>query len=381
MSPRWRNALIALAVLLLAGLAVMWFLRSYQRVCEQATLPAYGEPSFNPLFALRETLRRDGVDAETRRTLDLPAMHLQPRDTVLLLDDPRQLAPAQVEQLVDWVEYGGHLLLRMPKADDTLDGEQTLFDRFGIVPDEAAPRCQPWRVQGQEEHQEFCAGNRFTLGESARAELRWGDASDDTLAYARLRYGSGRVDVLADMDFLRNGQDDKDTGLRDLPHRDLARLVLAPNYGKGRMHLVYAAEAPSLWRTVLQRGWPIWLPLLLALLAWLWMRAQRFGPLLPSPRQERRSLLEHVRASGEHLHRYGKSPLLYDAVRQSCLARLRRRAPLAAALAGDAQLQAIADHLRWPPERVRLALQVPPSRDDTALRERIALLIQMRNQL
>lgn len=381
MSPRWRNALIALGVLLLAGVAVMWFLRSYQRVCEQATLPAYGEPSFNPLFALRETLRRDGVDAETRRTLDLPAMRLQPRDTVLLLDDPRQLAPAQVEQLMDWVEYGGHLLLRMPTPDETLDDERTLLDRFGIVPGKVAPRCQPWRVQGQEEHQEFCAGNRFTLGEDVRAERRWGDASDDTLAYARLRYGSGRVDVLADMDFLRNGQDEKDTGLRDLPHRDLARLVLAPNYGKGRMHLVYAAEAPSLWRTVLQRGWPIWLPLLLALLAWLWMRAQRFGPLLPSPRQERRSLLEHVRASGEHLHRYGKSPLLYDAVRQSFLARLRRRAPLAAALTGDAQLQAIADHLRWPPERVRLALHVPPSRDEAALRERIALLIQMRNQL
>ncbi|WP_433853263.1 DUF4350 domain-containing protein [Stenotrophomonas nitritireducens] len=381
MSPRWRNALIALAVLLLAGVAVMWFLRTYQRVCEQATLPAYGEPSFNPLFALRETLRRDGVEAETRRTLDLPAMRLQARDTVLLLDDPRQLAPEQVEQLADWVEYGGHLLLRMPRADEALDGERTLLGRFGITPSEAAPRCQPWQVQGQEEHQEFCAGPRFTLGENARAERRWGDAADDTLAYARLRYGSGRVDVLADMDFLRNGQDERDTGLRDQPHRDLARLVLAPNYGKGRMHLVYAAEAPSLWRTVLQRGWPIWLPLLLALLAWLWMRAQRFGPLLPSPRQERRSLLEHVRASGEHLHRYGKSPLLYDAVLQSFLARLRRRAPLAAALTGDAQLQAIADHLRWPLERVRLAMQLPPSRDDAALRERIALLIQMRNQL
>lgn len=381
MSPRWRNALIAVAVLLLAGVAVMWFLRNYQRVCEPATLPAYGEPSFNPLFALRETLRRDGVDAETRRTLDLPAMRLQARDTVLLLDDPRQLAPEQVEQLADWVEYGGHLLLRMPRADEALDGERTLLGRFGITPSEAAPRCQPWQVQGQEEHQEFCAGPRFTLGENARVERRWGDTADDTLAYARLRYGSGRVDVLADMDFLRNGQDERDTGLRDLPHRDLARLVLAPNYGKGRMHLVYAAEAPSLWRTVLQRGWPIWLPLLLALLAWLWMRAQRFGPLLPSPRQERRSLLEHVRASGEHLHRYGKSPLLYDAVRQSFLARLRRRAPLAAALTGDAQLQAIADHLRWPLERVRLAMQLPPSRDDAALRERIALLIQMRNQL
>jgi hypothetical protein len=30
---------------------------------------------------------------------------------------------------------------------------------------------------------------------------------------------------------------------------------------------------------------------------------------------------------------------------------------------------------------VQSALQVPPSRDDNALRERIRLLIQMRNQL
>ena len=123
------------------------------------------------------------------------------------------------------------------------------------------------------------------------------------------------------------------------------------------------------------------LPLLLALLAWLWMRSQRFGSLLPSPREERRSLLEHVRASGEHLHRYGKTPLLYAAARQAFLTRLRRRAPVAAALEGEAQARAIADHLRLSPEQVRTALQVPASRDDAALRDRIALLIRMRNQL
>ena len=63
------------------------------------------------------------------------------------------------------------------------------------------------------------------------------------------------------------------------------------------------------------------------------------------------------------------------------LARLRRRAPVAAALSGDAQAQAIADHLQWPISRVQTALQIPPSQDDIALRDRIRLLIQMRNQL
>lgn len=382
MNAALRNTLVVV-LLLLTALVAFWFVRNFEKTSEEITLPAYGEPTYNALYALRETLIRDGSKAETRRQLDLPAMQLQPSDTVLMLDDPRLLTPAQVESLLDWVQFGGHLLLRAPDADEDLDGDQQgLLERLGVVTSDAAARCQIWQVQGQDSHGEFCSGNRFSLTEKARTERRWADAGgDDTLAYARLRYGLGRVDVLGDMDFLLNGEGAGDTGLRDIPHRDLARLVLAPNYGKGTTHLIYAMELPSLWKTLFQRGWPVWVPLLLALLAWLWMRCQRFGALLPSPREDRRSLLEHVRASGEHLHRYRKSPLLYDAVRQAFLARLRRRAPLAAALSGDAQAQAIADHLQWPIGRVQTALQIPPSQEDIALRDRIRLLIQMRNQL
>ena len=383
MSAPVRNTVIGVVLLMLVGLIATWFLRSFEKGSEEITLPAYGEPTYNALYALRETLIRDGSKAESRRQLDLPAMQLQPGDTVLLLDDPRQLTPAQVEGLLDWVQFGGHLLLRAPNADEDLDGnEQGLLERLGVVTSDAAARCQIWQVEGQPSHDEFCSGSRFTLTGKARAERRWADAGgDDTLAYARLRYGLGRVDVLGSMDFLLNGKGEHEPGLRDIAHRDLTRLLLAPNYGKGTTHLIYAMEMPSLWKTLFQRGWPVWVPLLLALLAWLWMRCQRFGALLPSPREDRRSLLEHVRASGEHLHRYGKSPLLYDAVRQAFLARLRRRAPVAAALTGDAQAQAIADHLQWPIARVQTALQIPPSQDDVALRERIRLLIQMRNQL
>ena len=385
MSPRWRNALLGLLALLLAALAVAWFLRNFERRPHEVPLPAYGEPTYNPLFALRESLRKDGIPAESRRKLDLAAMQLQPRDTVLMLDDPHRLDSRQVTALLDWVELGGHLLLRIPGASEDADGnDDGLLERLGIHHSGASSGCLQWQVAGQETHYEFCSSQRCTLDGDIRTEARWYDDKDaQTLAYARLRHGLGRVDVLADMDFLRNGRRGMETepGLRDIPHQELARLMLAPNYGKGTIHLLYAAEAPSLWKLLLQRGWPVWLPLLLALLAWLWARSQRFGALLPSPREERRSLLEHVRASGEHLHRYGKSPLLYDAVRQAFLARLRRRAPLAAALSGDAQAQAIADHLQWPLARVQNALKLPASQDDTTLRERIRLLIQMRNQL
>lgn len=382
MKPNVRNAAIATVAVLIAGLVVLWVLSGFEKKKEEIALPAYGEPTYNPLYALRETLRRDGLTAESRRQLDLPAMRLQPGDSVLILDDPRTLTPSQVTDLLDWVQFGGHLLLQMPKPDEDLDGDDRgLLERLGVQTSEVHARCQPWQVPGQEHHLEFCSGTRFTLAGKVRSERSWADGTDKTLAWARLRYGAGRVDILGSTDFLRNGEDARDTGLRDIPHRDLARLVLSPNYGKGTVHLIYEMQMPSLWKLIYKRGWPVWVPLLLALLAWLWMISQRFGALLPSPRGDRRSLLEHVRAAGEFLHRYGKTPLLYEAVRQSFLARLRRRAPLAAALAGDAQAQAIADHLKWPLARVQTALQQPGSRDDTALRDRIRLLIQMRNQL
>jgi hypothetical protein len=72
---------------------------------------------------------------------------------------------------------------------------------------------------------------------------------------------------------------------------------------------------------------------------------------------------------------------LYDAVRRAFLGRLRRRAPTAAVLVGDAQVQAVAALLQWPQARVHTALTAPASHDLPGLRERIRLLIQMRNLL
>jgi hypothetical protein len=108
---------------------------------------------------------------------------------------------------------------------------------------------------------------------------------------------------------------------------------------------------------------------------------QRFGPPLPAPASERRSLLEHIDASGEHVYRYGYAHLLHGAVRNAFLARLRRRDPQAAALEGEPQAALIAERFKLSPAEVRTALASPVARDHAAFRSRIALLIRMRNQL
>ncbi len=386
-----RIALIAALGLALVGAGALWFRHTYERVQQDIDLPPRGEAGYNPLYALKKTLQADGVRVQSRQRLDLAAHPLGARDTLLLLNDPRVLTPAQSRRLLAWVAGGGHLLLRTPPIERwEKDAQAPLLASLKVLPRESDAACEPLQVEGEDSHVEFCGGRRFTFG-GVEPQLSWGDLRAGYV-YARLAHGQGHVDVLADFDFLSNGglhegnllapvANARSGGLRDGPHRALARQVLAPNYGRGVMHLVYAAQMPSLWRMLLQQGWPVWAPLALGLLGWLWMRTQRFGPLRPAPADERRSLLEHVRASGDHLFRYNKRALLYAAVRSAFLARLRRRHPLAAALTGEPQYAAIAEHLALPPAAVRTALQPPPSHDKLAFRDRISTLIQLRNRL
>ncbi len=391
---RWVGAGL-MVLLLVAVLLVLWFRHTFHRVEKTLYLPPSGEAAYNPLYALAKTLEADGVKVNARQRLMLDDNPLASGDTLLLFNDPRALSPPEAERLLEWVEGGGHLLIRTPlySPGEDLSGRDAtppaMLDLLSAWLVDEGPRCEDLQVEGEGHHVEFCRGRRFVFDDVV-PELAWGDLQAGYV-YARLAVGQGHVDVLADFDFLANTaargflQDTPDVapsgGLRDGPHRALARQVLAPNYGQGTMHLVYAAEMPSLWRTLYLQGWMVWAPLLLALLAWLWMRMQRFGPPVPSPAGERRSLLEHVRASGEHLYRYGRGVMLYSAVRQAFLARLRRRDPVAAALAGEPQVAAIAERTGQPADRVRTALNVPASHDRQAFRDRIALLIQLRNRL
>ncbi|MET0288530.1 MAG: DUF4350 domain-containing protein [Pseudoxanthomonas sp.] len=386
-----KGGLLFLAVLLVVVLGSGWFLGNFERMDHTIDLPPRGEAGYNPLYALRQTLRAAGVPAESRMRADLTKQPLAPRDTLLLLGDPRAIGPIERERVLDWVWEGGHLIVRTPPVEAwERDVEVPLLEDLDVKVLERGSECLSLTIKGQDPHTEFCSGRRFTFDE-VEPELAWGDLQAG-YAYARLGYGEGHVDVLSDMDFLTNdgnrdgnflglGPARRTGGMRDVPHQRMALRILSPNYGQGTVQLIYGAKAPSLLRTLLVNGWPVWLPLLLAVLAWLWARMQRFGPLLPSPPADRRSLLEHVRASGEHLYRYGKGPLLYAAMRQAFLLRLRRRDPLAASLSGEAQAELLAQRFGLDAARITQALQTPAGNADAAFRDRISLLVHMRNRL
>jgi hypothetical protein len=360
---------------------VAWWLRTYERVQEELPLPRTGEAATHPLFALRVALEADGRRARTSRRLD-PRI-AGPRDTLVYDGDPSQLAQAEVDALLRWVRGGGHLVIPTPPANAAVDtlhrGRRPdathlpapLLDALGVRARLGPPACLRLKLGNQPQHDEFCAGRRFDAPATARA--RWGDAKGDV--FARLPVGTGHVDVLAQMDFLTTD------ALDECTHVAMARQLVARMDRGGTVHLVHAGAVPSLWGWLLREAWRVWLPLALLLTGWLWMRMRRFGPLQPSPVLERRSLMEHVAASGEHQWRYGDGDRLYGAMREAFLARLRQRDPQAAALTGAVQVERLADRLGEPQDRIVDALTPPASRDASALLARIAFLVRMRNRL
>lgn len=372
---------IGLVVLLAAGLIALftwWWLRTFERVTETIDLPPKGEAAYNPLYALKKTLLAEGRKVDARQRIDRFGHPPAPADTMLLLGDPRTLGRDDALNLLSWVADGGHLIMRTPPPGIVLNAADVpLLSDLGIVAMDADPLCHGLQVGKFKHHSEFCFGRRFYFDdEDAEVAAIWGDEDKAEYAYARVLHGKGSVDVLADLDFLQNDEFEEDA------HPALARQLLAPNWNAGgTFHLIYSAEMPSLWALLWDKGWRAIVAATLALLLWLWMRAERLGPLRPAPAPDRRSLLEHVQSSGDHLWRYGRRNLLYAAVHDAFLARLRRRDPLAAALDGPAQIDAIARRTGLPIAEVEAALRYPRPGDARDFVSRIARLLQLRNRL
>lgn len=373
---RGRTAGVWLLSALAVAALVAWWMATFERVQRTIDLPPRGEAAYNPLYALKLALRADGQRVESRQRLQLATLKLGRRDTVLVYSDPRTLASAELDALFAFAARGGHLVLRLPQWNHRagVAGLGNLDGRLPLQPLLAEPHCASLIVRGEKPHIEFCRDARFRLANGARPIAAWRVAGDQYV-FARFAHGEGSIDLVSGLDFLAGAS------LRDPPHRVLSRQLFAPRYGEGEIHLVYAADMPPLWHWLLGHGWMALLPLLLALLAWLWMRMQRFGPLLPSPLQARRSLLEHVQASGEHLVRYGHLALLHRALRDAVIARLRRRDPLAAALDGETQAATLAARTGLPAAELRATLDTRPPADTTDFRTRIARLVALRKRL
>jgi hypothetical protein len=140
----------------------------------------------------------------------------------------------------------------------------------------------------------------------------------------RFDEGKGRVTFLSDAGFLTNER----IGAGD--HARLAWALVRSGIEKEPprgVWIVVREDLPTLSGLLARHAWAAVLSSLLLLGAWLWSAGVRFGPVLPDPPRHRRSLLEHIEASGDFLLRTGRGEDLAQSARQALLRRVEAREP------------------------------------------------------
>jgi hypothetical protein len=237
--------------------------------------------------------------------------------------------------------------------------------------DEAEPPPRRLSLPGAGYWLELEGGVTHLITFSGNKVPLWADEHADTVrVYAE---GKGHIAMLVD-DYFENA------ALKKLDHAELLLALAALN---PRSHAVTLVKFPDVlpWYRALWLHFSLTLVSLACLLALaLWAALRRFGPVLPAPLTERRSLMEHIDASGAWLWKAdGGRQLLLDAARAETLALVQRRAPAVARLAPAQMVSALARLADLDEQQLTHALQHEAAPQAASFTQQIRTLQKLRN--
>lgn len=218
---------------------------------------------------------------------------------------------------------------------------------------------------------ELDAGRNTLVSVAGAVTPLWSDEHGETVR--TFAEGKGRI-VMLSHDFFDS---------RVLQRHDHAELLLALaalNPAARQVTLIQHLNMLPWYQALWVHYQALLISLAVCVLLCLWAAVRRFGPMLPQPAIERRSLMEHIDASGAWLWKAaGGRQLLLDAAREETLALVRRRAPKLARLPPAQLGEALARLAGLNEQHVMQALQHEAAPQVAGFTRQIRTLQELRN--
>jgi Domain of unknown function (DUF4350) len=390
--------LVGLLAALLLALGVYALAGRTEWVEQDVNLPLRGEAATDDWYAAQALLRGLGVQVVRQSHLDtLPP----PPATLWLESGTWGLFPERAERLRQWVQQGGHLVVRShqlvpdellaawapitvrnpapalepdpkppvaasPSARRALPPPIDPCQALHEVPDSAATYAgaQPLQVCS------FFGGRR--LLHSPNPPLWSLQNTQGATYFMRVAFGAGRLTAMGPLP-VRN---------RELPNHDHAlALVATLDLPPGQtLWLVTDETRPPLLATLWQRGAPALLLGALALALALWRAGMRFGPKAAVPPAARRSVAEQVRGTARFVWNHEPAALL-AAQRRATEEAAQRHVPRYLLLSVPQRAAALARLTGLPPDALGQALSPGPPPGQQVHTQALALLETVRRRL
>lgn len=379
----FKVALVALGILAMAELGWLLFISQFERWPVIRRAQQAEEVRKDASWAAKELLRARGLEVQELQELSLSA--LPPPDcTLVILDSRFTLAERSTEQLLSWVEAGGHLVVvaQPPEAEHAEEEESSGGDLLlqalglGAFKSPAGPMTV-WQSRLWPEDTPVELSPRPTIAlyyasDDAASQVWWEVSDADNARVIHMQRGQGAVTIWPSAQLVSN---------KHLNQGDNVWLLWETATTHGERPVVWAPqlEVLSLGEVIWGNGWPLVLAALIWLLLFLAAHMPRFGPMMPEPDARRRSLLEHVEASARLLWQHGG----VDRLLEACQAAVRRKASGRIAgwnrLSPQEQKKHLAALTSLTIQEVEFGLGL--SRDARDFTERVRCLERMRKKL
>ena len=287
-----------------------------------------GEARKNPLYAARIFLHRMGIPAVSKYSVQGLGV-LPDTNTVLIVSSKRKtLSPKKTKKLYAWVKAGGHLIVRGTNSFDY----STFLENDNYYSDD--PLQSLLEVEAGERvylKSEHAALNIKGSKKLLNLEIKRFDAIESANDFSsnydetirvnkqvfilRRSVEKGMITLVANLNFINN------RNIRKADHAEILWQLVHGLSSPQAVWLIHNDEMPALWRLLWNTAWAFILSLTLLFILWLYQSAHRFGPLIPKAAEDRRSLVEHIAASGNF---YWKNKQKYKLIESSRNALNRR---------------------------------------------------------
>ena len=309
-------------------------------------------------------------------------------ETLLLLNAYGQLSARRTENLLGWVERGGHLIVTAENPFLGVGGtvQAPLFEHFGVqvaqtdygstpaatlepvCDDLEAPIAFTTKDDGPELEMTMLGDRVLQVAEDRRAHTvsdEWGTR------LVQVEAGNGQVSFIASAAIWRNPY----VGCND--HAFLLSELIPE---QSMLRILHNLEGPSLWDTIRERANLAATALTLGVLLLLWYHGVRFGPVREGISERSRSVLEHVEAAAHFAWRHRRRERLLASVQQEVAALAAPVIPGYRAMAPEERHQALAQHAGLDEAAVARAMAETPT-DENAFLAAMQTLKSLRESL
>ncbi|MFC1749967.1 DUF4350 domain-containing protein [Pseudomonadota bacterium] len=349
MTDRAQNLLWMLIALMAIVGGCLWFFATYEQVEETVHTPPGKEARLNPYLAAERFLKKNNVAVQSTGGSKLLDTLPPTSDTIVLANHRNAgvITPERAEALHNWIADGGHLITVAHSLwdEDSESSADSLLDEYGVrqykhdYSEEDIEEILPLNTQfaGKGETLTLSFLPQYYLVDFDETTYTGLEAQQEGYHLVQIAIYNGILTVVSDDTLWRN----KKIGKHDHAlffHNLIQASAVTDAEEPPTVWIVHDLEFPSLVQLVWNKAPATVLITTLLLIFSLWAAYNRFGPPLRQENRIRRSLIEHLDASGQHHWRHDGGDYLLAMLREQLTHLIEKHHPHWQQLSVDQQM-------------------------------------------